>query len=293
MINNIYAEIQTLLDSIPAPAAGNEARTRWVADFNAMAIAVENDVKHDATGAEDQVSLPPWFAQLEENKIWLYSPPLVRKAKGTTFEAVRLVVNADKPIMDIHVNARSTPVNADFKVNGQKQFACVIVNTNDDQIKDHPLVAIWFLWDSIARLGIARGLETGLITEGWVNHVFEHADACKGKYPSLYYKRGAAANEYLTTLYRLCAARGITESMLHGEGDRENAGSKKHWKAGHYTNTWIDENGICTCCKNEKPLSYGTENYPYGSILGHVLSIRHRRNAAEYLLKMVQDKAIQ
>lgn len=287
---NEYSMMQYLLNAIPGQKESLEARTRWIADFNALAQEIEEEIKHDQTGALDQISLPPWIAQLEQNVIWLYSPPLIKKGEGVTFEAVRLVVNADHPLKPngIDVAARTVPLNENFNPAGITQYWCWLQNTNPDEIKEHPLVAIWFLWDSIARVGIEKGLETGLIAKSWVNNVFEHANTCQGRYPLAYYKRGRAANEYLQTLYRLCAARGITEDMLHGEGSRSGR------YEGRYENSWINSQGVCKCCKftKESPLSYGTDAYPYGSILGHVKSIRHRRNAAEYLLRKSQQQGL-
>lgn len=287
---NIYDEMQHQLDGLKF----EKNRSKWVADFNAMAREIEEEIKHDLTGAEDQVSLPPWEAKLESDGIWLYTPPLIKKGRGNTFDAVRLALNADKPVTGQHVNARSVPSDETFKITGRKQFACIIVNTNAEQIKEHPLVAVWFLWDSIARIGIVKALENGLITSTWIDNAFAHVtDPCEGRYPLAYYRHGNGANEYLITLYRLCAARGITQEMLHGEGSRGSREGRR-WISDVYRNTWIDENGVCECCDftKEHPLSYGTKNYPYGSILGHVNSIRHCKNAAEYLLKMEQGKSI-
>lgn len=295
MMDNIYSVIQEHLNRLPPTSAGTEARTRWVADFNAMATQIEAEVEVDNTEADDQVSLPPWLARIEERDlIWLYTPPLIRKGKYVAFEAIRLCVSADEPVKDIHVNCRTVPVDDKYEINGVKQFACIIVNTNAEAIKDSPLVAIWFLWDSIARVGVKRGLENGLITETWVNNAFAHATACKGKYPSRFYQRAGAANEYLATLYRLCAARGITEAMLHGEGSGGKKGRFGLRGSSTYHNTWINMRGVCSCCPQtvEHPLRYGYGEYPYGSILGHVLSVRHRRNAAEYLLKMQQQTEV-
>jgi hypothetical protein len=108
------------------------------------------------------------------------------------------------------------------------------------------------------------------------------------RYPRAYYKLGAEANTYLTTLYRLAEAREITEGMIHGTGSMEFNNKKGSDRT--YVNSWI-VNGVCKACKNEKPLRYGSGDYPYGSILSHVNSVRHARNAIEYLLKKQQREA--
>jgi hypothetical protein len=146
------------------------------------------------------------------------------------------------------------------------------------------------LWDTIARLGIETCLKQGLISSNWVSKVFEHADTnpCgkKLKYPRVFYRRAGEANNYMTTLYRLAEARGITEGEIHGSGSMEFNNNDRT-----YVNSWIVE-GVCKACKNEKPMSYGSGRYPYGSILSHVNSVRHARNAIEYLLKKQQKAAI-
>jgi len=290
MVQNEYSVMQEHLLSLD----GDTEKTRWVADFNAIAVEIEEGIQADPVWNDDQVSLPPWEARVESNSIYLYTPPLVYKPKGKrAFMAMRLKLNALKPVSGDHVNCKAVPVGDDFKITDREHFSCIIINTNAEDIETAPLVAVWFLWDSIARVGITRGLKTGLITEGWVNNVFRNAGKCGGEYPHAYYQRNGKQNEYLQVLYRTCEARGITQDMLHGEGRIEFTSKPGRDPRGTYYNTWIDEDGYCKCCNNKSPLKYGWGRYMYGSILSHVKSIRHRRNAAEYLLKMQVQENIQ
>jgi len=295
-MNNAYTLMQELLTKVPDKKAPQKAIERWISDFNAVAKELEENVQHDETEAADQITLPPWFARHgHDDTLRLYSPPLVYKDPKRGVLAARLIVDARHPISgEKHVNAWAIGVDSNFDIKGFAMNSCQIFNTNADQIKDSPLVAIWFLWDSIARIGIAKGLEHGLINPGWVVKVFDQVpdpQSCGSKYPHVYYKNGNASNEYLQTLYRLCEARGIKESDLHGSGWMEF--NNKRGTDRTYRNSWINDDGVCKACKNKnKPLSYGHGGYPYGSVLGHVRSIRHRRNAAEYLLHMQQNKSV-
>lgn len=270
-MENTYKTLVEFLNTIPAPDAGLEARTRWIADFNAVAGEIEQSVEHDANLPEvqDQVSLPPWLAQLQaDGSLWLFTPPLVI---GKT--AVRLMVNADSPFTGTHVNSRVIDCDEHGMPVGLPRHVCLV--TTNPEAGGCTLEGTWMLWDTIARLGSKRAMELGMVTEGWVNNVIRGAGACAFTkiYPVRLYARCGPANAALVNLYTLCESRGIDQDALHGEGRRD--------AHGRYYNSWFNGNQCTACDCSIRPPSRRWPN----SYLGHVKTIKHRRNAGIMLLK--------
>jgi len=245
----------------------------WQLNFNRLAVMIEERDEENSENLPFENTTVPWYCETENEKNILFSPPIVHGKK-----AVRLSVPVTTVGNGTHINARVHVLDANLRPI-KSNFACLTTTQMS-------LLSIFTVWDTVARMGTREALRAGIITEGWIYNVFHNIRCDKRAYDSYSqlgrYARGSELsprNLELIHLERQLQINGIPLSAVHGEGWRD--------KAGRYYNSWFDGN-YCTACKRHyRPPSRAYPN----SYLAHVKTIKHRRNAAIFLLKQLGVQA--
>jgi len=239
----------------------------WQLNFNKVAKMIE---RRDAENSGDLpfgTSLPAWYCEKNDENNILFSPPIVHGKK-----AVRLSVPVACVGNGTHINARVHVLGKNLKPI-RSQFACLTTT----QLS---LLSIFAVWDTVARIGTKEAVNAGIVTRGWVGNVFSDI-RCSAYDPYSQlgrYTRGSKLsprNLELLHLERQLFIHDIPLSAVHGEGRRDNAG--------RYYNSWFKDN-YCTACGRR--YSYPSRRYP-NAFLSHVKTIKHRKNAAIFLLREV------
>jgi len=212
-----------------------------------------------------EISLPAWMI-LEFN---LISPPIVYKNV-----AIRMGVNLKNPFQGTHINTRVFPCDDSFDPIIEGNYsACITTNE-----MGRSLIAVFAHWDFISRVSIPEAIKHKIITPGWIENVFRKGlNRCKKESIGRLNERYVRFNAEIEFLEQTLNAREIPFSALEGEGSTDSGG--------RYYNSWFEDDK-CTCCNQY--IRSPSRKWPW-SQFKHIKSMKHKRNAAIYLLKMMSN----
>jgi len=258
-VGSAYDRIAELINN-----PDNYTEEEFIQEFNYASLAMECYRGDEELPCQDETL--SWEAKKHsDGQIIILSPPIVKGKK-----AVRLGIPIKNFIRGNHLKVFSFP----FPPGEKESWGMPCITTNKFGAN---LPAIFALWDFVARTGINESKKAGIISDGWVDNIFESAVCATPQEYDLIglYKRGRAttSNQEILEIERLCQAHNITSDMIHGEGRRD--------RQGRYYNTWFEGN-YCTAC--DRHYREPSVRYP-NPHLSHVLSKKHRKNAADLLLK--------
>lgn len=260
MIEKVYEDISILLANIES---GVQVPENFESIFNELGLKLEVDRHEDLPASE--VSTLAWNIRKFKDQLLILAPPFIYKQNG-----VRLGIPIKQYLVGTHLKVFAFPFPT--KEGNENSYFQPCITTQEHA----NLLSVFALWDFVAREGIENSIKLNLITEGWISNIFNNIPKCQENYPLIKTYKGILTgkkNQEIITLERIAKAHGITSAMAHGEGSRDSSG--------RYYNTWFS-NGICTCCNR----SYRSPSRAYpNSYLSHVTTIKHRRNAIEFLLK--------
>lgn len=275
-----YDALCALLET---PAVSEE----WCTEFNAIAPLLEREAWRE----NEDYALPStmaWGAAIHDGATYILTPPMIRGTRG-----IRLAVPvAGRPISSgNHIYVRVLPADRE-PMDGDWRDArtpCITSSAPED------LIANFATWDYVARIGTAEAVRHKVITNGWVNQVFEVAAPCATAFRKTARERGNARypadrsdlipcyrgeeaggemNAQIRELNRLLQRLGITRDMLEGELTSDNGG--------RIYSSWFNGE-TCTACG--KRIRSPSRAWPYPQYK-HIKSIAHLKNAAEALLRL-------
>lgn len=251
-IANVLEEIQ-IIKQLP---------DEYISEINELFEAYEMNRE----GTISEVSLPAWKVIKYKNTAFLLSPPVAYRGV-----AVRMGLDINNPFAGTHVNVRVFPCEDDFEpIEDISYSACITTNKLGKS-----LISTFALWDFISRISIPSARKAGIITDGWISNIFrEGIKRCSRVYIGHLNERYVNINEELDELETLLNTRGIHEESLEGEGKTDNGG--------RYYNSWFEGN-VCTACGTS--VRTPSKAWPWPQYK-HIKTMKHRRNAAKYLLKM-------
>lgn len=182
-IESKYDEILELFENA-------EPSQAWVDAFNEVALSLECRDELDGSALEEgeMVATPgegdaafktdddagapttahqlPWKAWLDGKMLYMASPPIV--FESGMFRLVLDVMNPHRGRDDSHMNVHCILCNQEGKmlsIPNNSNTACLLVSP------DAGPAMIFSCWDFVAREGVDKALESGIITNSWVNVV--------------------------------------------------------------------------------------------------------------------------
>lgn len=281
-LNITFNDLSSLLEMEP----GTIDMREWKNRFNQIASELEfREFRDDDEIDDDELYLilptsnvvAEWRSVIIRGKLYIVSPPVLN---GTI--AVRLSVDVINPVMDKHVMSYVFDLNDDMTPRWDTMSPVCLV-TNEVGAS---LLAIFALWDHVARVGIREAMEVGIIEEGWVDNVFcKTSNLCSRERllvtnTRLVPETMTDRDVELARIESFCRARGITSEDLIGFEYIANPGDhvSNQWKMSSWIYRKEGDIFACRACNECIHRMHST------SIETHVRSRKHMLNAAIKLL---------